>query len=257
MTLPYDAVDQIRRDGGAFIKLMSEHDGTASVPSCPDWSLADLAWHVGGVWSFWASIVERRIVDVTDLRTIDRPARPEGADGADGGNFIDVLYDAHVRLCTTLHDSPDDTPVWTWTGAPRDVAWVQRRMAQEIAIHLWDATSTTGEAYTVPSVVAADGIDEFLMWFAAADRNEGAMKVGGTVHLHCTDTDLGEVNGEWYVAAMKEPAATFTREHRKADAAIRGNAHDLLLWLWRRGGNVDVLGDDVVARRFQAFTDLG
>ena len=96
------------------------------------------------------------------------------------------------------------------------------------------------------------------------DDAEGAVKVGGTVHLHCTDgpssapSSSSDVHGEWYIAAMKEPAAVFTREHRKGDAAIRGTAHDILMWLWRRdAGPVDIVGDAVVARRFRAFTDLG
>jgi uncharacterized protein (TIGR03083 family) len=130
-------------------------------------------------------------------------------------------------------------------------------MAQETAAHLWDAAQATGDPYEVPAVVAADGIDEFLTYFAASDRRDGELKVGGTVHLHCTDPELGDGEGEWFVSAMKEPAATFTREHRKGDAAIRGRAHDILMWLWRRdAGAVEVIGDDGVARRFRAFTDL-
>ena len=116
---------------------------------------------------------------------------------------------------------------------------------------------TVGEPHDIPTAVAADGIDEFLMWHAASERREGEKKVGGTVHLHCTDADLADGAGEWFVSAMKEPAATFTREHRKGDAAIRGRAHDILMWLWRRdAGPVDVIGDHDVARRFRAFTDL-
>ena len=254
MTLPYDAVEQIRLDGGAFIKLVANADRTSRIASCPDWSLDDLTWHVGEVWNFWSSVVANQIDDVSDLRTIERSERP------DGDKLIEFAYDAHVRLCDTLHSTPEDTAVWTWTGANRDVAWVRRRMAQETAVHRWDAAQAAGVAYVIPTVVAADGIDEFMMWFAASDRCEGEMKVGGTVHLHCTDTGTGPdqtgVNGEWFVAAMKEPAATFTREHRKGDAAIRGTAHDILMWLWRRTDNVEVAGDRVVARRFRAFTDL-
>ncbi|WP_394933758.1 hypothetical protein [uncultured Ilumatobacter sp.] len=55
---------------------------------------------------------------------------------------------------------------------------------------------------------------------------------------------------------MKEPKATFTRSNRKGDAAIRGPAQDILMWLWRRSSNIEIIGDEVVARRFQAFTDL-
>ena len=251
MTLSYDPVEQIREDGSAFIRTIARHDPGTRVPSCTEWTLGDLAFHVGGVWAFWASIIERQITNVGDLRTIDRPQR------VDGEELVDFVYSAHVRLCEVLHSTPADTSVWPWTGANRDVAWVGRRMTQETAVHLWDATDAAGDQFVIPTAVAADGIDEFLMWFAAIERCEGAVKVGGTVHLHCTDTEPAGVNGEWFVAAMKEPAATFTREHRKGDCAIRAGASDLLLWLWRRNaGPVEVIGDTVVARRFRAFTNL-
>ena len=51
--------------------------------------------------------------------------------------------------------------------------------------------------------------------------------------------------------------AAFTREHVKGDAAVRGPAHDLLLWLWRRqSGEVEVLGDTGVAERFRVMSSL-
>ena len=120
---------------------------------------------------------------------------------------------------------------------------------------------TQGYELEFDAAVAADGIDEWLTWFAALERADGEMKVGGTVHLHCTDAELPEGAGEWFVSAMKEPKATFTREHRKGDVAIRGQAHDILMWLWRRidsrsSSSIEIIGDEVVARRFQAFTDL-
>ncbi len=146
--------------------------------------------------------------------------------------------------------------VWTWTGSTQPVAWVARRMTHETMVHLWDAGQAIGLDFEFAPEVSADGIDEWLTWFAAGERAEGEMKVGGTVHLHCTDSELPDGAGEWFVSAMKEPKATFTREHRKGDAAIRGQAQDILMWLWRRGSDVEVIGDKVVARRFQAFTDL-
>ena len=51
--------------------------------------------------------------------------------------------------------------------------------------------------------------------------------------------------------------ATFTREHAKGDAAIRGRSADLLLWLWKReAGRIEILGDAAVADRFRNYTDL-
>ncbi len=43
------------------------------------------------------------------------------------------------------------------------------------------------------------------------------------------------------------------RAHAKGDAAIRGTANDLLLWLWGRdAGPVEILGDEALAADFRA-----
>jgi len=131
-------------------------------------------------------------------------------------------------------------------------------------VHRWDAANTVGLPYEIPVAVAADGIDEFLMWHAGGVPT--AEPVGGSVHLHCTDTDASVaegsddrslVNGEWLVKRLDGSGIEFTREHAKGDAAIRGTANDLLLWLWRRdAGPVEILGDAAVAERFRDFPDL-
>ena len=135
-------------------------------------------------------------------------------------------------------------------------------MTQETAVHRWDAANAVGIPYEIPVAVAADGIDEFLMWFAARRIADGAAPVGGSVHLHCTDTDTGSdarppVNGEWLVSRLDESGIEFSREHAKGAAAVRGRANDLLLWLWRRDASgIEILGDTAVAERFRAFPKL-
>ena len=254
--LPYDAIEHLRLDGTEFIRIASQADPTLAVASCGDWRLGDLAFHVAEAWHFWAEVVAGGMTDRTQIPDVAKLVRPDEHAGV-----IDLLFDAHVRLCTALHDSDPALQVWTWTGSNQPVAWVARRMVLETMVHLWDAGLTQGYELEFDAAVAADGIDEWLTWFAALERAEGEMKVGGTVHLHCTDDELPDGTGEWFISSMKEPKATFTREHRKGDVAIRGQAHDILMWLWRRidarsESTLEFIGDEVVARRFQAFTDL-
>ncbi len=254
--LPYDAIEHLRLDGTEFIRIVSQADPTLSVPNCGDWRLGDLAFHVAEAWHFWAEVVAGAMTDRTQIRDVAKLVRPD-----EHAAVVDLLFDAHVRLCTALHDADPALRVWTWTGANQPIAWVSRRMVLETMVHLWDAGLTQGYELEFDAVVAADGIEEWLTWFAALERAEGEMKVGGTVHLHCTDDELPAGAGEWFISSMKEPKATFTREHRKGDVAIRGQAHDILMWLWRRidsrsESTLEFIGDEVVARRFQAFTDL-
>jgi uncharacterized protein (TIGR03083 family) len=133
-------------------------------------------------------------------------------------------------------------------------------MTQETAVHRWDASHAVGIPYEIPVAVAADGIDEFLTWFAGRRVTDNAAPVGGSVHLHCTDTasdTRSAVNGEWLVSRLDASGIEFSREHAKGDAAVRGRANDLLLWLWRRADSgVEIIGDTAVAERFRAYPAL-
>jgi uncharacterized protein (TIGR03083 family) len=168
------------------------------------------------------------------------PTRPD----TDEGLFAFAAESAE-QLVTALSAVDPATPVYTW-AAQKDVAFVIRRMAQEVAVHRVDAEQAAGRDHRIDPDLASDGVDEFLE-FHLADE------VAGSVHLHCTDVD-----GEWLVAPGADGTKVVTREHAKGDAAIRGPAHDLLMVLWRRQplDTVDVVGDRSVAERFVTSTDL-
>jgi hypothetical protein len=120
------------------------------------------------------------------------------------------------------------------------------------AVHRWDAEAASRAAPApIEPALAADGIDEFFQFFTAW-RRDGAEPLGGSVHVHATDGA-----GEWLVTESGERLAV-SREHRRADAAARGTASELLLLLWRRLGldAVEVAGDRAVLARLLARTDL-
>lgn len=253
--LPYDPHAHLRTDAVQFIDIVTKHGFEHRVPSCPDWNLGDLAWHLGNVWYRWGRIVSEGITTLEGVQAIATPSRPSDE------MLIDWVTASNTAVVAALAQVSDDTEVWTWTGSNQPEIWVERRMTQETAMHRWDAASAVGIPYEIPIDVAADGIDEFLTWFAARRAAPGALTVDGTVHLHCTDTgDVGgvaPVHGEWLVNRLDESGIEFTREHAKGDAAVRGRANDLLLWLWRRTtGGVEILGDAAVAERFRAYPDL-
>jgi uncharacterized protein (TIGR03083 family) len=181
--LPYDPLAHVRTDGQELLAIVSDHDLDVDVASCPGWNLGELAWHMGGVWNFWGRVVAERVTSVDTIRDWDQPDRP--ADEL----LIDWVTSAHTSLVSALTRAVPDQEVWTWTGANRDVRWVERRMTQETAVHRWDAADAVGVHYDIPVAVAADGIDEYLTWFAHAGRSEAdAAALAGTVHLHCIDT---------------------------------------------------------------------
>jgi uncharacterized protein (TIGR03083 family) len=245
MPLEYDALQSIRNDGVALIDIVEFHDPTTPIASCPGWDLSDLAWHIGEVWDSWARIVEDGITDVEVLRALPDPVRPPA------GELLEWVTASHTALYSALVDAPPDRAVWTWTGQNQDAEWVRRRMAQETAVHRWDAAHAVGQPDDVDAVIAADGIDEFLTYFTDVEGIDGN-DLGGTVHLHCTDTA-----GEWFISSLTSEGISFTREHTKGDVAIRGKASDLLLWIWRRdAGAVDIVGDAELAAKFRGASNL-
>ena len=109
----------------------------------------------------------------------------------------------------------------------RDVAFVQRRIAHETAVHAWDAGDAAGEREPLDAALAVDGIDEFFEIFTPLTPGSPIDPVT-TVHLHATDAD-----GEWSIS-VGGGQFEIERSHAKGDVAVRGPASDLLLLLWNR-----------------------
>jgi uncharacterized protein (TIGR03083 family) len=228
----------------ALLAASRRADPQSAVPGCPEWTVSDLVWHVGEVHDFWGWIVRERVME-TD-RYVD-PQRP-GVGHAVDDAFAAVATFASERgaeLYRVLSETDPTTPVWTWTNR-RDVDWVIRRMAHETAVHRVDAEHASGHDHRLDAELAADGIDEFLEYFFPRVAADAAPLVG-SVHLHCTDAD-----GEWTVRPDGNDGHVVARDHAKADAALRGPAHDLLMVLWQRSplDNVTVFGDADLASAF-------
>jgi uncharacterized protein (TIGR03083 family) len=232
--------DHLRRDGFALAHAAEGRLGD-SVPSCPEWNVADLVWHTGEVHHFWGEIAGRGLRDYHDVRRTERP---------DDAELLDWFREGVERLAEMLGTADPETEVWTWSPQ-HDIAWIQRRMAQETAVHRWDAQAAAGAPKDIDGRLAADGIDEFLEFFITAEP-ERLTDAAESIHLHSTD-DLGE----WLVR-VHDGQVTVAREHAKGDAAVRAPVSDLLLLLWRRKGasEVEVIGDSAALERFLGRADL-
>jgi uncharacterized protein (TIGR03083 family) len=226
---------------GAGTQLADAADGRLDepIPSCPDWTMADLVGHLGQVVTFWGGVASGRIADP---RQHERPAPPE-ADAR-----IDWFRASIDSAADELASVDPTTERWNWSGSNQTAGWIARRMAHESAVHAWDGTAAVGAPVLPSTDLAIDGVDEFLEVFAprCAERVEGP---DATVHLHATDGD-----GEWLVRTSPG-SIEFERGHAKGDAAVRGSAAELLLLCWRRvdPANLELFGDaDAVARLLDA-----
>ncbi len=238
----HDFLDALARDGEAFATASSRVDLLAPVPSCPAWTVADLVYHLGEVHVFWRTIVgDRR----DTWEAYEEPERPADAE------LLTWYLDGLAATVAVLTAADPSHPNWTWS-TDKTAGFVQRRMAHETAVHRWDAENAAGLDASIEPHLASDGIDEFLMWFAA-EPAEDHPAPGGSVHVHC-----GDVPGEWTVVLNAEGTYDIERAHAKGDCALRGTASDLLLALWRRrpATTIDVVGDADVAARFLAYPAL-
>lgn len=234
-----DYASALRREG-ATMAGAAEGALHRKVPACPGWTVGDLVWHTGEVHFFWRQIASGALAGPENYTEPDRPADEE---------LLDWFSYGVAGTAATVERLSPTQPVWTWAPARQDAGFVQRRMAQETAVHCWDVLSAVGEPQPIDRELAFDGIDEFLEHFlphpASADL------VGG-VHLHATDGQ-----GEWTVQVVGDNWVV-ERAHAKCAVAIRGSASDLLLLLWRRlkPSTVEILGDGDVCASFLGLADL-
>lgn len=232
----------LERDGLAFADSCAAAGLDAPVVSCPGWTVADLVWHLAEVHNFWRTIVGDRMSSWEGYG--EPPRLPDD-------QLLDFYRTGFGQTLQVLGDVDPDAEVWTWSK-DHSAGFVVRRMAQETAVHRWDADQAAKRDMPIEAQLASDGVDEFLEHFMS-DAVEGAPPTGGSVHLHCTD-----VTGEWTARPNDAGGFDITREHAKGDCAIRGAASDLLLVLWRRQplSTVDVVGDAAIAGRFVARNNL-
>jgi uncharacterized protein (TIGR03083 family) len=230
-----DYIAALRRDSARLAEAAA--DLTLPVPGCPEWTVADLVWHTGRVHDFWRQMASG---GEPDKRV--EPERPVDAE------LVEWFASGAEATAGVLSGIDPKTPAWTWS-TQHDAAFIQRRMAQETAVHAWDALAAAGRDEPVERELAVDGVDELLTFMLPATPPEGL----GSVHLHTTDGP-----GEWLIVAEKD-GWVVTREHAKGDVAVRATASDLLLLLWRRKGQVvtQVFGDEEVLGRFLSAAKLG
>jgi uncharacterized protein (TIGR03083 family) len=222
---PAEYLDRLRIDGAALGGAGREAP-SAPVRVCPGWDMTALVGHVGGIHHWVADIVRTGA-------TAAPATRASPPDPGDAGVVL-AWYDQGLAALVSLLDQADpDGRVWNWFDrGPAPARFWYRRMAHETAVHRWDAEDAAGHPSPLDAALAVDGIDEFLTFVASWLPRSPVAGLSGTLHLHATDTDHS-APGEWLVTLAPDRLA-LRHEHAKGDAALRGSASDLLLWLLNR-----------------------
>lgn len=229
----------------AAVRSAEAGPAATPVPSCPGWTLTQLARHVGGTHRWAARIVRTRASGPVAHDMVDDVFSP----GPETPAALDAwLAEGAAELTGALRAAGPDTPVWT--VAPSGVAgfWA-RRMAHETTVHAADAALVTGAPFAVRDELARDALDEWMGFGALPRVLEAAgpdapplTGPGRTLHLHATDAP----DAEWLVDLTGVPI-TWRHAHEKATVAVRAPLTDLVLLLYGRrtpaDASVEVFGD--------------
>lgn len=207
MTLDY--LSHIGEETDRFITA-ARKDLNLHVPSCPDWSVRDLSFHVWEAFSFWGQIVERRLTSYKELMEPERPSEAE---------LLPALARTAAGLIESLRATDPSTPIWTWSSN-KTAGFVPRRMAHEISIHRWDCENATGEAAAIEADMAWDGVHEFFEFFLLREGGEWS---GDPVTVRLVRIDTQEGFDARSPGSDEAPRTT-----------IAAPASDLMLAVWGR-----------------------
>jgi mycothiol maleylpyruvate isomerase-like protein len=204
-----------------FRAAVGTADPAARVPSCPGWTFGHLAVHVGR----FLSVVTRYLTTASPVEL--PPERP--ADPTDPLEFLDERLAA---ADTALAECPANRPMWTFSPAAPDLAWVwQRRAAHELNLRRWDAQAALRTLTPTDQAQAVDAIDEVLTTLLAARlRQDSPPTTAGTAVVRCTDTPRA-----WFVRlAPGEVPDVRPATADAPDAELANRAENVLYQLWGR-----------------------
>jgi uncharacterized protein (TIGR03083 family) len=196
------------------------------VPSCPQWTVAELVTHTGAIHRWAAQMVRDLAQERLDRSTLDLglPGDPSG--------YADWLAAGAEPLVAALTAADPGAPMWAW-GADQHARFWMRRMVHETVVHRVDAELGAGREPHVDAALAADGIDELLENLPSAvsfrPRVAELQGSGEAIALQSTDGDA-----HWLV---RLGAGGFTWERAvSADAAVAvaARTEDLLLLVYAR-----------------------
>ena len=231
----------------ARLRAVVPTDLSAVVPSCPGWTVADLARHVGEVY----------LHKTLAMREGAEPG-PWPPAGLAEEEPLALLDRAYAGLRGELAARKPEDPAGTWYTPDQTVGFWIRRMAQETVIHRIDAELGTGQSVApVPADLAIDGIDELLKVFVAYSVAEWGdyfteilANSPGRTYIFQTDCAAWRARTGPGLFAVEDGAG-----EDAADVTVSGPPAAMLRWVWNREADSEP-GDVTVEGAPEAVGEL-
>ncbi len=205
-----------------FAAALEVANSELRVPSCPDWSVEELAQHLGTIHRWAERLVATRAPERVDATAMDLDLGPVDAAWLRRGG---------ESLAATLRNAHPQEPMWAW-GVDQHVGFWSRRQLHETLVHRIDLELAMGVAWNVEPAIACDAIDELFENLAAAARFSPRVRElrgdGEVVRFAATDYPAS-----WTVQLLPE-RFSFTVSSPTPHAELAGPVADLLGVLYRR-----------------------
>ncbi|MDH6138082.1 uncharacterized protein (TIGR03083 family) [Kitasatospora sp. GP30] len=204
------------------------------VPTCPEWTLLDLAQHIGEGRRAWAATIAAGPDATAKSAAPGAPVAPREREAQQAW-----LAASTQELVDALREAGPERGCWTWWGAsqsPQTCGAVARHQLQEIAMHTYDAQLALGAPQSLPVEVALDGVEEFLSTCCATPS--------AWPHQP-TAFDFHAIEGRSWRLTVDGDGARFTRipaagtasgtaPATAAGASVHGTASELVLFMYDR-----------------------
>lgn len=224
----------------ALLAAAAEAALTDPVPTCPEWTVADLLRHHGGVCRWATAIVgQGRTANLTDAELDTAMGAPTGRRA-----LLDWYRAATGGLVAVLKESGPDTGLVFLHDAPMPRPFWARRLAHETTVHRVDMLAATlGHVPLAGSTgigveLAVDGLDELLMGFVPRPRS--ALRADEPIVVTVEPTDARR---SWTVRIGTGAPVSSAGSVDHPDATLTGSAGALYLGLWNRGDEIAEHGD--------------
>src|SRR5262249_55209864 len=120
---------ELLAEADRFADALHTADLTLPVPTCPEWTIADLLAHFGFAHRWPPTIVERRSATLVQRHEVDDVDVPEDRDAR-----AEWVRAGARRLGDAVRDAGPETAVWTWATDKTAGFWL-RRILHDTLVH--------------------------------------------------------------------------------------------------------------------------
>ena len=231
-----------------FANVMSSLALDEDVPTCPGWTVVDLAEHLG--------VIHRWAEELVRLRSPDRLAR-ESLANRDDVSPAWIESGGRTRVATLLAADPNER-MWAW-GLDQRVRFWSRRQLHETLVHRMDLDLAAHAIPWAEPAISLDAVDEYLTNIEKVAKNspERSLLRGHGEKLAFRDGDAGSL---WSITLGEDGFSVSNNEDHFDAELVTSPINLLLVILGRRDleqEEVEVIGDRSLVEFWLAHSAFG